>query len=137
MTSCNLGDIKLEEKMKTYQYQVLLDFNGSPFSPTPEPFIPTHTFIINSDIPLTENEAIRKALEEVGTYPRSYGAKVVYVMSKEDLEEKVEVQEKEIAMLRDELKETSLKLKIHQSTDVNEIVKYQQELLEFYQAKRK
>lgn len=123
--------------MKTYQYKVLLDFNGSPFRPSPEPFVPTHTFIINSDKPLTDNEAIRQALKEIGTYPKSYASRVEHVLSKEDLELKVEEQEKEIKMLKDELKETTLKLKIHQSTDVNETVKLQEELLEFYQSKRK
>jgi hypothetical protein len=137
MTSCNLGEIKLEEHMKNYQYKVLIDFKGSPFSPTPEPFVPTHTFTINSDRPLTDNEAIQKALREIGTYPRSYGAKVELILDKKDLELKVEEQEKEITMLKDELKETTLKLKIHQSSDVNETVQLQKELLEFYQSKRK
>jgi hypothetical protein len=137
MTSCNLGEIKLEEHMKTYQYKVLIDFNGSPFSPAPEPFVPTHTRIITSYSPLSDNEAILQALREIGTYPRSYGAKVEPILDKETLKLKVDEQEKEIAMLKDELKETTLKLKIHQSSDVNETVQLQKELLEFYQSKRK
>jgi hypothetical protein len=121
--------------LKMYQYKVLLDFNGSPFSSPPVPFIPTHTFVVNTEVEIDEKEAIRRALLEIGTYPKSYRAKVERVLNKEDLETKVKEQEEKINSLEYELKETKLKLKLHQLTDTEEIIQAQKELIELYQSK--
>jgi hypothetical protein len=121
------------------KYKVEFDWNGSPFSPVEEPFNASFTTIVEwSERIVDRQRLLTQAIKQYGKpFPRSYASRITELPDEQELKDKVELQEKEIAMLKDELKETTLKLKIHQSTDVNETVHLQRELLEFYQSKRK